>query len=346
MATVVALIGPLFAQLAPLLLSNVGPLTALLELLPPLAELIMALMPAINLVVGAMVIWGTTSAAVMTVIATVVAATIGAVVELLTFLVDTISGAVVAAIEGLSDAWKATTEDISEFYNRNIAPLVGKLAEWAGSIKAIWDRLWQAAKDVYNEFFGSFAADVKSVIDKVVGFFSNFEENVGTISENISGAIDSIVGFFTALPGRIASGVSGVFDAITDPFQRAWDEVSKLVGKITGAVAKIPGGGAVGSAIGAVFGSFAKGGLLDRPTIALAGEAGREAIIPLDKPLNQIDPSVRAMAAMLRGQGQGRGQRGGDYGARSITNNSFVLNEVGNADATAQRVLNRLAVAI
>ena len=48
---------------------------------------------------------------------------------------------------------------------------------------------------------------------------------------------------------------------------------------------------------------LASGGLFDGPTPAIIGEAGREAVIPLDRPLSQINPSVRGMAAALRGGG-------------------------------------------
>lgn len=47
---------------------------------------------------------------------------------------------------------------------------------------------------------------------------------------------------------------------------------------------------------------FASGGIVTGPTRALVGEAGPEAIIPLDRPLSQVDPSVRGISALLQGQ--------------------------------------------
>lgn len=55
---------------------------------------------------------------------------------------------------------------------------------------------------------------------------------------------------------------------------------------------------------------FALGGITSGPSIA--GEAGREAVVPLDRPLSQIDPSVRALAAIAQGKmGAGGGIEAG-----------------------------------
>jgi DNA repair ATPase RecN len=46
---------------------------------------------------------------------------------------------------------------------------------------------------------------------------------------------------------------------------------------------------------------MASGGTLYGPTRILAGEAGPEAIVPLNRPLSQVDPSVRALSAFAQG---------------------------------------------
>ncbi len=96
---------------------------------------------------------------------------------------------------------------------------------------------------------------------------------------------------------------------------------------------------------------FAKGGIVTGPTAALIGEAGAEAVIPLHKPLSQIDPAVRGMAALVRGENQG------GYAAQggSVTNNTHsapvtntfnIQDMTGDAEATAQKVINRMALGI
>lgn len=46
---------------------------------------------------------------------------------------------------------------------------------------------------------------------------------------------------------------------------------------------------------------FASGGIVSGVTRALVGEAGPEAVVPLRRPLSQVDPSVRALSAIAQG---------------------------------------------
>jgi hypothetical protein len=48
--------------------------------------------------------------------------------------------------------------------------------------------------------------------------------------------------------------------------------------------------------------TFASGGILTKPDYRLAGEAGPEAYVPLNRPLHQVDPSVRWLSALAQGK--------------------------------------------
>jgi len=45
----------------------------------------------------------------------------------------------------------------------------------------------------------------------------------------------------------------------------------------------------------------ARGGIATGPRVGIWGEAGDEALVPLDRPLNRVDPSVRALSAFAQG---------------------------------------------
>ncbi len=47
---------------------------------------------------------------------------------------------------------------------------------------------------------------------------------------------------------------------------------------------------------------MAAGGVRYGPTHAIIGEAGPEAVVPLDRPLSQVDPSVRGLSAIAQGK--------------------------------------------
>lgn len=93
--------------------------------------------------------------------------------------------------------------------------------------------------------------------------------------------------------------------------------------------------------------AFASGGLVNGPTRALVGEAGREAIIPLDRPLMAIDPSVRWLAAVAQGKvpAFGAGGVAGNTGKQiTIAAGAIVVHDnSGDPRRTAQEVVDRIA---
>jgi hypothetical protein len=73
---------------------------------------------------------------------------------------------------------------------------------------------------------------------------------------------------------------------IISPLKAALD----LVGKVIGALGKIPGVSSIAGAVGGLVGKIpglADGGIVTGPTLAVVGEAGPEAVIPLSK-MNQM----------------------------------------------------------
>jgi len=92
---------------------------------------------------------------------------------------------------------------------------------------------------------------------------------------------------------------------------------------------------------------MAEGGVLDRPTHVLAGEAGREAFVPLDRPLSQVDPSVRWLAAIAQGKSpiphMANGGIAGPSGPQIVVSEgAIVVNESGDPRRSANEVLTRL----
>lgn len=69
---------------------------------------------------------------------------------------------------------------------------------------------------------------------------------------------------------------------------------------------------------GAPIPQGASGMLLTGPRVILAGEAGAEAIVPLERPLAQVDPSVRALSAFAQGYPTTAMANGGVVGGRSV----------------------------
>jgi polyhydroxyalkanoate synthesis regulator phasin len=98
--------------------------------------------------------------------------------------------------------------------------------------------------------------------------------------------------------------------------------------------------------------TMATGGTVFGPTRALIGEAGPEAVVPLRRNLNQVDPSVRALSAIAQGMKipalASGGIAGASAGAPVIVEEGAVkvVTQATDGTVVARQVLNGLADAL
>jgi hypothetical protein len=93
----------------------------------------------------------------------------------------------------------------------------------------------------------------------------------------------------------------------------------------------------------------AAGGFYDKATVLRVGEAGPEAIVPLDRDLSRVDPAVRAMSGVLQQMTGGRGATGnGSIGPKvNFEAGAFNVNlPTGDPSLAAEAVLDRLVAYI
>ena len=135
-----------------------------------------------------------------------------------------------------------------------------------------------------------------------------FQDGISAVRSRLSGFPGMVSNFVSGIPGVVSSALSGLAGAFSRPFATAYGAVSGWVSAIrtliSGIGASISGAASrVSSLASRARGltPFASGGVVYGPTRALIGEAGREAVIPLDRPLNMVDPSVRALSAIAQG---------------------------------------------
>lgn len=102
---------------------------------------------------------------------------------------------------------------------------------------------------------------------------------------------DKITGFFKELPGKLAPLIKGVVNVLTTPFRTAFSFIAKIwnntVGKLSFELPDwVPGLGGKGFSMPKLpetIPALAAGGVVTKPTLALIGEAGPEAVIPLNR---------------------------------------------------------------
>lgn len=180
--------------------------------------------------------------------------------------------------------------------------IVGKAVEWLGGI---FETVKQAVLRAWNEVLEWFRA-VAGLIETALSVLYAIlvEPYVQAVATAIA-LLTRLWNWIKDLPGKIGRAIATIFDILVKPFadvvdamfdfgvnivRRIVDGIKSIASTIGSAILDaIPGAGAiravggfVGSAVSKVW-PFAEGGVVTQPTLGLVGEAGPEAIIPLDR---------------------------------------------------------------
>lgn len=284
--------------------------------LAPLAAGILAIVAAVKVWTIVQAILNSTLLAnpVFLIIAAIVA--LIAIVVVLYTKVDWFRNAVDAAIGFIVDAWNWLKDNIDNIGHAIMIAIEIYFAPFFltyKAIKATWEHLPEvfsavvsglatALSTVWNVIKWPFEQGftlVKAVIDKVAGWISGMVSGVEAAISNVwnvikwpfeqgaqlaKAALDSITNLASGIGNKISGFMSGVANLIKAPFQTAFNAIKSLWNNTVGGFgfsvpSWVPGIGGKGFKIP----SMATGGIIRVPTIALLGEAGPEAVVPLDK---------------------------------------------------------------
>ena len=184
--------------------------------------------------------------------------------------------------------------------------IFSKLGSWFGER---WNDVTSALSSVSNwfgEMFTSAYNAVKNAFSSIGGFFSGVWSTVQSIFVNAGQKVGSAVG------GAFRSAVNGVLGTIENVVNGFIGMINGVIGMIN----KIPGVSLGG--IGYVsLPRLARGGIVDSPTIAMIGEAGKEAVVPLEN-TGFIQTLGRVVSSAVVNAMAGVGPQGGFSGDGDI----------------------------
>ena len=217
-----------------------------------------------------------------------------------------------AVVETLTAAWQV----FADFFTEYVAPIVEAAFV---AIASVLDNFWDVVKAMVNLVKALFSGDFKEVwfalrtmigevIDFIVDLFLFLPIRIFDASRPLIGKFALIVSDFAvfllgkivkliqAIPDQIIEFLSGIATDILNVGKSigGWiiDGIIAAVQAAAGAIAAavrsvIPDvGGMVKGAVGKVGGFLgigATGGIVTQPTLAIIGEAGPEAVVPLNR---------------------------------------------------------------
>lgn len=214
-----------------------------------------------------------------------------------------------------------------------VAPYLQAAFELLGSALTTVGEYFRTASEGARQDWQTLQDWIRGLPGRILGFFASFAADIGAkftsakekmkqafqeAKDFIQGIPGAIVGFF----GSIASDIGAIFDnvytAITTPINDAKDAVGEAIQAIKdffGGLGNVsismphvplprfsisPAGWTIGDLLKGSIPSLsvswaARGGLVDGASLIGAGEAGREAIVPLENP-SAMRPFAEAVA--------------------------------------------------
>lgn len=211
-------------------------------------------------------------------------------------LIILVIGAVIAIGVLLYKHWDEIKAKAIEVWD-SIKEKFNQFKEWLGNVFATdWSQKFGFLGDILNAFL----AITRGIFDSIKRIFG--------------GIIDFIAGVFTGNWKRAWQGVQDIFGGIMNGLQALVKApLNGVIGLINAAISglnkiklpsiDIPFFGTVGGwgfNIGKIP-YLAKGGIIDNPTLAMVGEAGKEAVVPLENNTQGLDLLAAKLMERLGG---------------------------------------------
>lgn len=194
----------------------------------------------------------------------------------------------------VADVWNELSPifaELLEFLGPVLTVVCEALGVVVGTLGAIILRVFAVIFAVIETLAVFVRKMVSTVVDLFKALWTNIGDIFGGVKDIFNGFIDFITGIFTGNWALAWDGVVGIFKGIFEglvniakvPLNLIIGLVNTVINGInavTGGLNKIPGVdiGEIGQ-----IPYLAKGGIVDGATVAMIGEAGREAVVPLDR---------------------------------------------------------------
>lgn len=156
---------------------------------------------------------------------------------------------------------------------------------------------WQGIKDKALEYFGPLLDDIKLIWDGIKNIFQGVVDFVaGIFTGDWDRAWSGIQNIFTGVAEVIIGTISSLFDWFGGLIQACRDALAWLGGVFSGMNQVAERNARFNEETGNLYATdpsqlrgYATGGIVDRATALIAGENGKEAIVPLEQNTGWID---------------------------------------------------------
>lgn len=215
--------------------------------------------------------------------------------------------------EHLKPVFTQLGELLSTFYNEIFVPIIGFIAELLMDLLPIFTEVIGTVIEILGPLFdviGFFIQILKGLLEFITGVFSGdwakAWEGIKNIFSGIWEAIVAIGKFFAngfiSIINLMIKGVESVLNFVIDGINALLSRVNKAINNVGSLLGK---SWDVNLHIGRVswrgIPYLAEGGIALGPTMAMIGERGKEAVLPLENNTGWMDALAEKLAAKTKG---------------------------------------------
>ena len=249
----------------------------------------------------------------------------------------------------VTNAWNAIKSTTSSVFNavKSVITTV-----W-NAIKSAVTTVVNAIKSVVTSVWNAIKSTISSVMNGIKSTVSSIWNNIkSTISSVVNGIKSTVSNAFNSIKSTATSVWNGIKSAIINPIKSAQSTLNGIISRIKSAFSnmhitiprpKLPHVNvSFGSFMGVQYPKFsidwyAKGGFFNKASMIGVGEAGKEAVLPLENKRN-MKPFATAVASLMDDMNaNGNGGNGGN-----CTINITQYNTINN-DLDIKKVSQELA---
>ena len=270
-----------------------------------------------------------TGDALMDILSTILTALLDLTVAVLKVIWDTI----VAIFQGIWDGIVSIFTPLGEWFTARWNDITTALANVGTWFTDMFQKAWTGLTNVFSSLGNWFTerwADVKNALANVSSWFGDIFTRAynavtnafSSIGSFFSGVWDTVKSIFVNAGQMVGDAVGGAFrSAVNAVLGTIENVVNGFIGMINGVldtVRGLPGLGWVGSVGYVSLPRLARGGIVDSPTVAMIGEAGKEVVMPLEN-TGFLQTMGRIVGgAVVNALGGGLPQSGGFSGSGDI----------------------------
>ena len=247
-------------------------------------------------------------------------------------VITTVVNAVKPVVTNAWNAIKSTTSSVFEAVKSVITTV------W-NAIKSVVTTVVNAIKPVVTNAWNAIKSTTSSVWNSIKSVISSVWNNIkSTVSSVVNGIKSTVSNAFNSIKSTATSVWNGIKSAIINPIKSAQSTLSGIISSIKSAFSnmhisipkpKLPHVNvSFGSFMGVQYPKFsidwyAKGGFFNKASMIGVGEAGKEAVLPLENKRN-MKPYAQAVASLMNDMTSGGG---GTYNI-NITQNNTINNDL------------------